>query len=84
MLPIVLRDKVWCLDIEGYLPRVVFSAKTLLLDQELFNISSTSYSSSPSTTMGNGGACSFLPRIRSSRAADNFTTLNTGCNCLIL
>jgi len=35
VLPIVLCDKVWCLDIEDYLPRVVFSAKTLPLDQEL-------------------------------------------------
>ena len=35
VLPIVLHDEVWCLDIRGYLPRVVFSAKTLLLDQEL-------------------------------------------------
>ena len=35
VLPIVLRNKVRCLDIEGYLPRVVFSTKTLLLDQEL-------------------------------------------------
>jgi len=35
VLPIVLRDEVWCLDIRGYLPRVVFSAKTLPLDQEL-------------------------------------------------
>jgi len=35
MLPIVLRDEVQCLDIGGCLPRVVFSAKTLLLDQEL-------------------------------------------------
>ena len=35
VLPIVLRDKVRCLDIGGYLPRVVFFAKTLLLDQEL-------------------------------------------------
>jgi len=35
VLLIVLRDEVWCLDIGGYLPRVVFSAKTLLLDQEL-------------------------------------------------
>ena len=35
VLPIVLCDKVWCLDIRGYLPRVVFSAKTLPLDQEL-------------------------------------------------
>ena len=35
MLPIVLRDKVRCLDSGGYLPRVVFSTKTLPLDQEL-------------------------------------------------
>ena len=35
VLPIVLCDKVQCLDIGGYLPRVVFSAKTLPLDQEL-------------------------------------------------
>ena len=35
VLLIVLYDEVWCLDIGGYLPRVVFSAKTLLLDQEL-------------------------------------------------
>ena len=35
MLPIVLRDEVQCLDSRGYLPRVVFSTKTLLLDQEL-------------------------------------------------
>ena len=35
VLPIVLHDEVWCLDIGGYLPRVVFSAKTLPLDQEL-------------------------------------------------
>jgi len=35
VLPIVLCDKVWCFDIRGYLPRVVFSAKTLPLDQEL-------------------------------------------------
>ena len=32
VLPIVLRDEVWCLDIGGYLPRVVFFAKTLPLD----------------------------------------------------
>jgi len=32
VLLIVLHDKVWCLDIGGYLPGVVFSAKTLLLD----------------------------------------------------
>jgi len=35
MLPIVLCDEIQCLDIGGYLPRVVFLAKTLLLDQEL-------------------------------------------------
>ena len=35
VLPIVLRNEVWCLDIRDYLPKVVFSAKTLLLDQEL-------------------------------------------------
>jgi len=35
MLPIVLRDEVRCLDSGGYLPRVVFSTKTLPLDQEL-------------------------------------------------
>ena len=35
MLPIVLRNEVRCLDIRGYLPRVVFSAETLPLDQEL-------------------------------------------------
>jgi len=35
VLLIVLCDEVRCLDIRGYLPRVVFSAKTLLLDQEL-------------------------------------------------
>ena len=35
VLPIVLCDEVRCLDIRGYLPRVVFSAKTLPLDQEL-------------------------------------------------
>jgi len=35
VLPIVLHNKVQCLDIKGYLPRVVFSAKTLSLDQEL-------------------------------------------------
>ena len=35
VLLIVLHDEVWCLDIGGYLPRVVFSAKTLSLDQEL-------------------------------------------------
>jgi len=35
VLPIVLCNKVRCFDIRGCLPRVVFSAKTLLLDQEL-------------------------------------------------
>jgi len=91
VLLIVLHDEVRCLDIGGYLPRVVFFAKTfhltrnwnLLRCQRLFNISSTSHSSSLSTTMGSSGACGFLPRIGSSGAADNFTTLNTGCNCLI-
>jgi len=32
VLSIVLRDKVWCLDIGDHLPRVMFSAKTLLLN----------------------------------------------------
>ena len=35
VLPIVLCDKVQYLDIGGCLPRVVFFAKTLLLDQKL-------------------------------------------------
>jgi len=35
VLLVVLCDEVRCLDIRDYLPRVVFSAKTLLLDQEL-------------------------------------------------
>jgi len=35
VLSIVLCDKVWYLDIRGHLPRVVFSTKTLLLNQEL-------------------------------------------------
>jgi len=35
VLLIVLCDEVRCLDIRGYLPRVVFSAKILPLDQEL-------------------------------------------------
>jgi len=35
VLLVVLHDKVRCLDIRDYLPRVVFSAKTLPLDQEL-------------------------------------------------
>jgi len=54
----------------------------LLQCQRLSNTFSTSHSGSPSTTMGGGGACGFLPGIGSSRAADNLTTLNTGCNCL--
>jgi len=33
VLPIVLCDEVQCLDIGGYLSKVVSSAKTLLLDQ---------------------------------------------------
>jgi len=32
VLLIVLHNEVWYLDIGGYLPRVVFSAKTLPLD----------------------------------------------------
>ena len=35
VLLIVLHDEVQCLDNGGYLPRVVFSTKTLPLDQEL-------------------------------------------------
>jgi len=35
VLPIVLCDKVRCFDIGGHLPRVVFSAEALPLDQEL-------------------------------------------------
>ena len=35
VLLIVLCDEVWYLDIRGYLPRVVFSAEILPLDQEL-------------------------------------------------
>ena len=35
VLPIVLHDEVWCFDIGGHLPRVVFSAEALPLDQEL-------------------------------------------------
>jgi len=35
VLPIVLRDEVWCFDIGGRLPRVVFSVEALPLDQEL-------------------------------------------------
>ena len=58
--------------------------QNLLRCQQLSNISSTSHSVSLSTMMGYGRACDFLPGIRSSEAADNFTTLNTGCNFLIL
>jgi len=32
---VIFRDEVWCLDIEGYLPRVVLFAETFLLNQEL-------------------------------------------------
>jgi len=35
MLLIVLHDEVWCFDIGDRLPRVVFSAEALPLDQEL-------------------------------------------------
>jgi len=35
VLSVILRNEVWCLDIGGHLPRVVFSAKALLLNQEL-------------------------------------------------
>ena len=35
VLLIVLHDEVQCLDIEGCLPKVVFSTKTLSLDHEL-------------------------------------------------
>jgi len=35
VLPVVLYNEVQCLDIGGYLPRVVFSAETLPLNQEL-------------------------------------------------
>ena len=35
VLLIVLHNEVWCLDIGGYLSRVVFFAKILPLDQEL-------------------------------------------------
>ena len=55
----------------------------LLWYQQLSNISFTSHSASLLMTMGGGRACGFLPGIGSSRMADNFTTLNTGCNCLI-
>jgi len=32
---VVFRNKVWCLDIGGHLPRVVLSAETFPLNQEL-------------------------------------------------
>jgi len=35
VLPIVLHNEVQCFDIGGRLPRVMFSAETLPLDQEL-------------------------------------------------
>jgi len=35
VLSIVLHDEVRCFDIGGHLPRVVFSAEALPLDQEL-------------------------------------------------
>jgi len=35
VLPVVLYNEVQYLDIRDYLPRVVFSAETLLLDQKL-------------------------------------------------
>jgi len=35
VLSIVLHNKVQCLDIGGHLPRVMFFAKTLPLNQEL-------------------------------------------------
>jgi len=35
VLPVVLRNEVQCFDIGGRLPRVMFSAETLLLDQKL-------------------------------------------------
>ena len=35
VLPIVLRDEVRSFDIRGHLPRVVFSAEALPLDQKL-------------------------------------------------
>ena len=56
----------------------------LLWCQRLSNISSTSHFASLSMTMGGGRACGFFPSIGSSGMADNFTTLNTRCNCLIL
>jgi len=35
MLLVIFYDKIWCLDIGGHLPRVVLSAETFLLNQEL-------------------------------------------------
>jgi len=35
VLSVIFHDEVWCLDIGGYLPRVVFSAEALPLNQEL-------------------------------------------------
>jgi len=35
MLSVILRNEVWYLDIGGHLPRVVFSAEALSLNQEL-------------------------------------------------
>jgi len=32
---VIFRDEVWCLDIGGHLPRVVLSAETFPLNQEL-------------------------------------------------
>ena len=32
---VIFHDEVWCLDIGGHLPRVVLSAETFPLDQEL-------------------------------------------------
>jgi len=35
MLSVILCDEIWHLDIGGHLPRVVFSAEALPLNQEL-------------------------------------------------
>ena len=35
MFSVIFRDEVWRLDIGGHLPRVVLSAETLPLNQEL-------------------------------------------------
>jgi len=35
VLSVIFRDEVWCFDIGGHLPRVVFSAEALPLNQEL-------------------------------------------------